>query len=251
VHIFPEGTRSRTGDLLRMKPGVGQLVVNTLDELKKNRELSSSPSSSSSLPSSLAEMSPVIVPYYHEGMGEMMQKGKKLPRMGTDMRVVVGEPIEIKDLVSAFAAGRLGERDLRNRVLERVETAIHQLKRKSHEEDFRVTYNDKYAVGMADQARYEDPSGPEAGADPMGAIAWEGVSMWNKLEPLAARAAAFTGEIAESESETEMETDGPYAVLRGAEGRLSLSWALKKALAPLELNLASVGDQRSSPLQLI
>ncbi len=66
VHIFPEGTRSRTGELLEGKAGVGKRVY---------------------------EAKVKVVPCYHEGMRNMLPVGKTIPEIGKKIRVIIGKPI--------------------------------------------------------------------------------------------------------------------------------------------------------------
>lgn len=71
VHIFPEGTRSRDGKMGPVRKGVGRLVA------------------------SCADARPVIVPFVHSGMEEVLPKGSLLPKANKEVRawwvVVVGE----------------------------------------------------------------------------------------------------------------------------------------------------------------
>lgn len=66
VHIFPEGTRSRTGKLLSGKGGIGKRIYET--KVK-------------------------VIPCYHEGMRDILPVGKYFPRMGKKVSVIIGEPI--------------------------------------------------------------------------------------------------------------------------------------------------------------
>ncbi|QDZ22237.1 tafazzin [Chloropicon primus] len=201
IHVFPEGTRSTTGEMLKMKPGVGQLVVNTVKELKGGRCCGDA-AMAEDTEALVASKSPVIVPYYHQGMGELMGKGMKFPSVGTDLDVLVGEPIEIGDLVESFVAGNMTEREMRRSVLTRIETALHQLKEKSENEDFQVTYNNA--------GRYRDATSAYRGEEPT-AKGLEGVrDMWAKLAPLSAQ--ALLEELLE-ESEAEESSRGSVAAL--------------------------------------
>jgi len=65
VCIFPEGSRANPGQFLRPKPGVGFLVV------KSRRK---------------------VLPVYVGGTDKVMPRGKKLPKPGPPMRVIIGEP---------------------------------------------------------------------------------------------------------------------------------------------------------------
>ncbi len=66
VHIFPEGTRSRSGELLPGKAGIGKRVY---------------------------ESKVKVIPCYHYGMRELLPVGKKMPGFGNKIRVIIGEPI--------------------------------------------------------------------------------------------------------------------------------------------------------------
>jgi monolysocardiolipin acyltransferase len=56
VHIFPEGTRSRDGKMGPVRKGVGRLVA------------------------ACSEAAPVIIPFVHSGMEEVLPKGSLLPK---------------------------------------------------------------------------------------------------------------------------------------------------------------------------
>ncbi|KAK1582507.1 hypothetical protein Q3G72_015714 [Acer saccharum] len=77
VHIFPEGSRSRDGGktMGSSKRGVGRLVLD-------------------------ADNVPMVVPFVHSGMQEIMPVGASLPRIGKTVTVVIGDPIEFDDLVN-------------------------------------------------------------------------------------------------------------------------------------------------------
>ncbi|MFO7810669.1 MAG: lysophospholipid acyltransferase family protein, partial [Candidatus Delongbacteria bacterium] len=66
VHIFPEGTRSRSGDLLEGKAGVGKRIY---------------------------ESRVKVIPCYHAGMRDLLPVGSKFPKFGKKVRVIIGDPI--------------------------------------------------------------------------------------------------------------------------------------------------------------
>ncbi|RLM61397.1 hypothetical protein C2845_PM14G13830 [Panicum miliaceum] len=76
VHIFPEGSRSRDGGktIAPAKRGVGRLVMD-------------------------ADSLPVVIPFVHTGMQDIMPVGKRIPRAGKQVVVVVGDPINFDDLI--------------------------------------------------------------------------------------------------------------------------------------------------------
>ncbi len=66
LHIYPEGTRSRSGKLGRGRSGVGRLVY---------------------------EAEAPVIPVYHYGLGAILPIGHAFPRFGKKVRVSIGEPI--------------------------------------------------------------------------------------------------------------------------------------------------------------
>lgn len=76
VHIFPEGSRSRDGGktIAPAKRGVGRFVMD-------------------------ADSLPVVIPFVHTGMQDIMPVGKRIPRAGKRVIVVVGDPINFDDLL--------------------------------------------------------------------------------------------------------------------------------------------------------
>ncbi|CAN1858534.1 tafazzin [Linum perenne] len=77
VHIFPEGSRSRDGGktMGSIKRGVGRLILDS-DTL------------------------PIVVPFVHTGMQEIMPIGSSLPKIGKTVTVLVGDPIYLDDLAN-------------------------------------------------------------------------------------------------------------------------------------------------------
>jgi 1-acyl-sn-glycerol-3-phosphate acyltransferase len=72
VIVFPEGTRSRTGEIGPGKPGVGKLIY---------------------------QARPVVIPVYMAGMREIMGVGRRLPRVFKRLLVRIGRPLDLDDLL--------------------------------------------------------------------------------------------------------------------------------------------------------
>ncbi len=70
--IFPEGTRSRTGELLRGRPGTGKLIRETRC---------------------------TVVPCYVKGMDQVLPIGTARPRLFKKIRVIFGDPVPVADLL--------------------------------------------------------------------------------------------------------------------------------------------------------
>ena len=88
VQIFPEGGRTRDPQALMrdsFKAGIGRLM---------------------------AEARPLVLPWYHYGMHEVLPVGAKLPRRGHTVRVVFGEPLDCDEAYVRRAAARAGDPDL-------------------------------------------------------------------------------------------------------------------------------------------
>ena len=94
LHIFPEGTRTRTGDIGEGKSGIGRIVRET------------------GVP---------VVPVYHQGLEEVLPIGEGLPHIGREIRIAIGKPLcfdeELK-IGSNIAAWKL--------ITERIMDAIHE-----------------------------------------------------------------------------------------------------------------------------
>ncbi|MBN1969562.1 MAG: 1-acyl-sn-glycerol-3-phosphate acyltransferase [Candidatus Delongbacteria bacterium] len=102
VHIFPEGTRSRSGELLPAKGGVGKRIYET--KVK-------------------------VIPCYHEGMRGILPIGKYIPRIGNRVKISIGEPIYFDDL---FAKDNVPDtwREIANRIMEHIKMLKDDLKEK-------------------------------------------------------------------------------------------------------------------------
>jgi len=66
VHIYPEGTRTRTGELGKGKAGVGRIIY---------------------------ESRCSAVPCYHQGLNKILPIGTKIPRIGKNITVIVGDQL--------------------------------------------------------------------------------------------------------------------------------------------------------------
>lgn len=104
VHIFPEGTRSRDGKSLGpVRKGVGRLVAS-------------------------CPMPPLVVPFVHSGMENIMPRGTMVPAVGQQVRVVVGSPIPVEDLLARAHAEGWAEDRLHVAIASRVSTHLTALK---------------------------------------------------------------------------------------------------------------------------
>lgn len=66
LHIYPEGTRSRTGKIGEPKPGIGKIICET---------------------------GAPVVPVYYQGLEKLLPIGTKFPKFGKDVVISIGKPI--------------------------------------------------------------------------------------------------------------------------------------------------------------
>jgi 1-acyl-sn-glycerol-3-phosphate acyltransferase len=97
--IFPEGTRSRTGELLEGRPGTGKLIHDTRCK---------------------------VVPIYHTGMENVLPVGTAWPRLLRRVEVNIGKPIDMSDLYALPSS-----KETSRIVIDRVMAAIAELKAES------------------------------------------------------------------------------------------------------------------------
>ena len=92
LHLFPEGTRSRTGKIGRGRPGAGMVAL---------------------------AARPTVIPVTILGMDSVLPIGSVLPRFGKTIRIRFGRPLQYDDLV---VAGRDtgAARELVDRAMDRI-----------------------------------------------------------------------------------------------------------------------------------
>lgn len=84
VHIFPEGRVNYTGHLGPLRWGVGKLLCDAVAG---------------------GHPPPIVLPWYHSGMGDVMPKGARIPRAGHAVHVVVGQPLHLDDVLCRCGDG--------------------------------------------------------------------------------------------------------------------------------------------------
>lgn len=105
IHIFPEGTRGDGERMLPARRGVGWLVC-----------------SSTAVP--------LILPYVHSGMQDIVPRGAMVPRPGKVVRVLVGEPIHVADLIRHAQINSWSDTELHSAIADRVGATLYSLKAK-------------------------------------------------------------------------------------------------------------------------
>lgn len=110
VHVFPEAKVGYTGQLMPLKRGIGKLFC---DSLKEN------------------PTTPVVLPFYHSGMGRILPKGCVLPRVGYTVKVTVGQPIDLTELSSRCNCEQYKQSDVWSAITQKVSEALIELERES------------------------------------------------------------------------------------------------------------------------
>lgn len=105
IHIFPEGSRSRDGGktIQFAKRGIGRLVLD-------------------------AGEVPLVIPFVHSGMQEVMPIGSKFPSIRKRVVVLVGDPIKMDDLFSKSQEGGLSKDVIHEAIAFRVGQHLKKLK---------------------------------------------------------------------------------------------------------------------------
>ncbi|CAK0783341.1 hypothetical protein CVIRNUC_006540 [Coccomyxa viridis] len=103
VHVFPEGTRSMDGRMRSARRGIGRLVA-------------------------ACAQPPLVVPFVHSGMEQVLPKGAAVPKAGRSIRVLVGEPVAVADLQEAALAEGWPDQALYSAIADRIGQELHMLK---------------------------------------------------------------------------------------------------------------------------
>ncbi|KAG0610808.1 hypothetical protein M758_7G093000 [Ceratodon purpureus] len=105
VHIFPEGGRSRDGGktIGTVRRGIGRLIKDV-------------------------ERTPLVIPFVHTGMQDVMPIGSKFPSPGKKVFVLIGDPIELDDLVKENSEKLTSPAEFYDAIARRVRQRMQLLK---------------------------------------------------------------------------------------------------------------------------
>ncbi|KAF8394578.1 hypothetical protein HHK36_020791 [Tetracentron sinense] len=144
VHIFPEGSRSRDGGrtMGSTKRGVGRLVMD-------------------------ADNIPLVVPFVHTGMQEIMPIGATYPRIGKMVTVLIGDPIHFDDLLTMDDTQHVSRGNLYDAISSRIGHRLHELKAQV----------DKLALEQSLQLRDYSLQNTERAAGILQQVDWEAFGM--------------------------------------------------------------------------
>ncbi|XP_072985266.1 uncharacterized protein [Typha latifolia] len=149
VHIFPEGSRSRDGGrtIGSAKRGVGRLVMD-------------------------ADSIPMVVPFVHTGMQDIMPIGARFPKIGQRVIVMVGDPIKFDDLLHNNDDTRdISVGTLYDAVSSRISQRLQELK----------TQVDRLALEQPSEVQYLYTGKTEYGYALWQQVDWEAFGMGNLL----------------------------------------------------------------------
>ncbi|KAF9354313.1 hypothetical protein BGX34_011104 [Mortierella sp. NVP85] len=144
VHIFPEGKINQTDQSIRLKWGIGRLMM----------EYSGPTIAEGGQPMTEVEM-PIVIPIYHMGLEEILtlyedNSSPVIPVLGKPLTVVFGEPIDFGPLMKDYKEGKMEEVEARIKITERVFDALEELKeitRRLHKEQIEKMEKDRIAKG--------------------------------------------------------------------------------------------------------
>ncbi len=110
VHVFPEGRVNYTGTLGPLRWGVGKLLCDTVAN---------------------GQPAPLVLPWYHSGMGDVMPKGSRVPRVGHTVTVTVGEPLHLDHLLCRCNDAKYEQQGVWKELTECIGRALRELEEQS------------------------------------------------------------------------------------------------------------------------
>ncbi|KAI1320107.1 hypothetical protein EDD11_002079 [Mortierella claussenii] len=123
VHIFPEGKINQTDQLIRLKWGVGRILM----------EYGGPTLAQGGKPMDQVEM-PIVIPIYHLGMEDILRlfpdnSSPVFPKLSMPLTIVFGEPIDFGPVMQEYKEGKIQEVEARVKMTERVFEALDELKK--------------------------------------------------------------------------------------------------------------------------
>jgi len=110
LHVFPEGRVRQDGQLNPLKLGLASVLCD------------------------LADSSPVVLPFHHRGMEQVMVVKAAVPRINNRVRILVGEPIPMADLLARCRQKGVDQKRLAAEMMERVRMSLEELAERNRAE---------------------------------------------------------------------------------------------------------------------
>ncbi|KAK9837621.1 hypothetical protein WJX74_001596 [Apatococcus lobatus] len=110
LHVFPEGKLFVDGSMGPFKWGIGKMVCDSMEHGRRQ---------------------PVILPLFHSGMGRVLPKGSVVPRVGHEVTVLVGEPIDLSDITCRCNQSDIDQQQVWKEITARIRAAMVELEDKA------------------------------------------------------------------------------------------------------------------------
>ncbi|XP_054277859.1 tafazzin [Macrosteles quadrilineatus] len=116
VHVFPEGRVNMTKEFIRLKWGVGRMILES-------------------------PVTPVVIPIWHIGMDEVLPNDPPyILKTGKKVTFNFGNPIELSPLLEKLRVSKSSEEEARKAITDKIQEELLRLKETTealHEEHFR------------------------------------------------------------------------------------------------------------------
>jgi monolysocardiolipin acyltransferase len=110
LHVFPEGRVRQDGQMNPLKLGLGSVLCD------------------------IADASPVVLPFHHRGMEQAMAVKHATPRVNKRVHILVGEPIQMADLLARCRQKGVDQKQLARDMMERIQASLEELRaRNAHD----------------------------------------------------------------------------------------------------------------------
>lgn len=109
VHIFPEGHVNETGNICRLKWGVGRLVAESIQ-------------------------TPIVIPFWQLGLDDVLPNKKPyIPRIGKNVTINIGKPMIFNDIINEYKELKETAIGARKRITDRIQEQFKELKEETEQ----------------------------------------------------------------------------------------------------------------------
>lgn len=131
LHVFPEGRVGYAGTMGAFKWGIGKIVC---DSIRSGQQL------------------PLILPFYHSGLADILPKGTMAPRPGNEVTINVGSLIDVSDLAPRCNCEGNELQQAWKEITSRIEDAMRHLESQSVPNKSQMPRVDKEGESTAEVA---------------------------------------------------------------------------------------------------